>query len=71
MFDGNVYYCWFCDAHRRGVPGVAGMHYCPRCAKELDESERLTGSGEDERRPIFAINIHNPAEGPLRVSSAA
>jgi hypothetical protein len=66
MFHGNVYYCWFCDAHRRGIPGVAGTKICPRCQKDLSESSRVTaqvtpGSGEPERRPIFALSIGHPA----------
>jgi hypothetical protein len=65
MFDGNVYYCWFCDAHRRGTPGVAGTKVCPRCQKDLSENSRLTPhaivpSGEPERRPIFAMEIGHP-----------
>jgi hypothetical protein len=65
MFDGNVYYCWFCDAHRRGIPGVAGTQACPRCNKDLGESARLTRDitpavGEPERRPIFAMSIGHP-----------
>ena len=66
MFDGNVYYCWFCDAHRRGIPGVAGTKICPRCNKDLSESSRITRhsapvAGEPERRPIYAMNIGHPA----------
>jgi hypothetical protein len=64
MFDANVYYCWFCDAHRRGIPGVAGTKICPRCNKDLSESSRLTRhftlAGEPERRPIFAMAIGHP-----------
>ena len=65
MFDANVYYCWFCDAHRRGIPGVAGTKICPRCNKDLSESSRLTrdvtpAAGEPERRPIFAMSIGHP-----------
>ncbi|MFN0020832.1 MAG: hypothetical protein ACKVP0_21440 [Pirellulaceae bacterium] len=66
MFAGNVYYCWFCDAHRRGIPGVAGTHICPRCNKDLSESSRITrhstpAAGEPERRPIYAMDIGHPA----------
>lgn len=65
MIDGNVYYCWFCDAHRRGVPGTAETPACPRCGKDLSENARLTRhfvaeSGAAERRPIFAMNIGHP-----------
>jgi len=65
MFDGNVYYCWFCDAHRRGIPGVAGTKVCPRCQKDLSESARLTRHSEfavsqPERRPIYAMGIGHP-----------
>lgn len=66
MFDGNVYYCWFCDAHRRGIPGAAGTQICPRCDKDLSENSRLArlsvaaAPGEAERRPIFAMSIGHP-----------
>jgi hypothetical protein len=66
MFAGNVYYCWFCDAHRRGVPGAAGTHICPRCTKDLSETARLPqrhvppAAGEPERRPIYALEIGHP-----------
>ncbi len=65
MFAGNVYYCWFCDAHRRGIPGAAGTHICPRCNKDLSETARLTRhsaptAGEPERRPIYAMEIGHP-----------
>lgn len=65
MFDANVYYCWFCDAHRRGIPGASGTHICPRCNKDLSETARLTrhstpAAGEPERRPIFAMSIGHP-----------
>ena len=66
MFDGNVYYCWFCDAHRRGIPGVSGTKVCPRCQKDLSEGAKLTRvalsvPGEPERRPIFAMSIGHPS----------
>ena len=66
MFDGNVYYCWFCDAHRRGIPGVAGAQVCPRCQKDLSESARLKrvyvpSSCAPEQRPIFALAIGHPS----------
>ena len=65
MFDGNVYYCWFCDAHRRGIPGVAGTKICPRCNKDLSETARLTrhftpAASDPERRLIFAMSIGHP-----------
>jgi len=65
MFDANVYYCWFCDAHRRGIPGVAGTQTCPRCKKDLSETSRLVrpetfSAGAPERRPIYAMNIGHP-----------
>jgi len=65
MVDVNVYYCWFCYAHRRGIPGVAGTKICPRCNEDLSESSRLTehftpAAGEPDRRPIFAMSIGHP-----------
>ena len=65
MPDGNVYYCWFCDAHRRGSPGLVGTKTCPRCGKDLSEEARVTrhdvpAAGQPERRPIFAMSIGHP-----------
>jgi len=54
--DQNVYYCWFCDAHR-----VAGMDqrgpFCPRCGHELpadahlDSPLQLADSTANKKRP--------------------
>lgn len=65
MFHADVYYCWFCDAHRRGSPGLAGTQVCPRCGKDLSEQARLLRRdlpiiGQPERRPIFAMSIGHP-----------
>lgn len=38
--DQNVYYCWFCDAHRVAA-GSQQVPCCPRCGHELPADARL------------------------------
>jgi hypothetical protein len=41
MFDGTVYYCWSCDAHRKAVSAPDRQAACPRCGQPLTEDSRL------------------------------
>lgn len=35
MSDGNVYYCWSCDAHRRTITSASQRLICTHCSEEL------------------------------------
>jgi hypothetical protein len=56
--DQNVYYCWFCDAHRVAA-GVPAKPCCPRCGHELpadaqlDSPLQLANGGHNKKRPAF------------------
>lgn len=41
MFEGDVYYCWSCDAHCRAVPSANSAVTCPRCREHLGDDCRL------------------------------
>lgn len=56
MKDQNVYYCWFCDAHRVPV-NTDHKPRCPRCGHELpaeaqlDTPLSLAVGGRKQKRP--------------------
>ena len=54
--DQNVYYCWFCDAHRVAA-GSQPKPCCPRCGHEfpaetqLNSPLELADSKRNKKRP--------------------
>ena len=61
MFDGTVYYCWSCDAHRRVKPRGDQSAVCPRCKAELSPSDRLAGAALSAgRQGLTLVPIQQP-----------
>jgi uncharacterized paraquat-inducible protein A len=66
MKDQNVYYCWFCDAHRVAA-GSPQKPCCPRCGHELpadaqlDSPLQLASGGDNKKRPAFDRALLNRA----------
>lgn len=44
MADGNVYYCWSCDAHRRATRLTGDGNVCTQCGEPLSPSELVSVS---------------------------
>ena len=51
MFEGDVYYCWSCDAHCRAVTTKNSAATCPRCRELLSADCRLDDSPANQDGP--------------------
>ena len=49
--EHNVYYCWFCDAHRVARDAQRQKPCCPRCGQEFAADARLKSAGELSQVP--------------------
>lgn len=56
MVDGNVYYCWCCDAHRRAASGSSPVVNCPSCGQPLTEDSRLPHHAEPPLSAFFRLD---------------
>jgi hypothetical protein len=68
MFDGTVYYCWSCDAHRKAELGPEEQAICPRCGQPLAEDSRLSRlkTGDAGPAPLGRWAAPEVAGSPLR-----
>jgi hypothetical protein len=70
MFDGNVYYCWSCDAHRRAVANAEHAACCPACGIALTEESRLTTRAQPAQIASFILSLPAAPRPARRALSA-